>query len=475
MKGTAQKRSFTLFFYIIFGFAAVFLSCEASYVLGQTQNPYSVALAFPNLEFNQLAGIFTPADGTNRLFVIEQIGVIQVFENSPTIATSTVFLDIRNKVLYGGEQGLLGLAFHPNYESNGYFYVNYVADNPRRTVIARYSVSPDNPNQALENSELVLLEVNQPFSNHNGGQLAFGPDGYLYIGLGDGGSAGDPLGNGQSLSTLLGKILRIDVDSPSQERNYGIPPDNPYAGNSLGYREEIYAYGLRNPWRFSFDVPNGRLWVGDVGQNQREEIDIIEKGKNYGWNIMEGSLPYSGGDQTGLELPVWEYGRDEGIAIVGGYVYYGSTLPELYSKYIYGDFGSGKIWALQYDGVSSPINTLLVDTDLRISSFGVNGQNELYICSLAGQIYSLRTSASPSPSPIQSPSSTSTPTPIPTPSATPTPTLSQSPSISVTPQETLTPQPQPPENNTLSYVIILLVALAIVGATAFILKKRQQK
>lgn len=190
---------------------------------------------------------------------------------------------------------------------------------------------------------------------------------------------------------------------------------------------------------------------------------------------MEGSLPYSGGDQTGLELPVWEYGRDEGIAIVGGYVYYGSTLPELYSKYIYGDFGSGKIWALQYDGVSSPINTLLVDTDLRISSFGVNGQNELYICSLDGQIYSLRTSASPSPSPIQSPSSTSTPTPIPTPSATPTPTLSQSPSISVTPQETLTPQPQPPENNTLSYVIILLVALAIVGATAFILKKRQQK
>lgn len=232
MKGTAQKRSFTLFFYIIFGFAAVFLSCEASYVLGQTQNPYSVALAFPNLEFNQFAGIFTPADGTNRLFVIEQIGVIQVFENSPTIATSTVFLDIRNKVLYGGEQGLLGLAFHPNYESNGYFYVNYVADNPRRTVIARYSVSPDNPNQALENSELVLLEVNQPFSNHNGGQLAFGPDGYLYIGLGDGGSAGDPLGNGQSLSTLLGKILRIDVDSPSKERNYGIPPDNLYAGNS---------------------------------------------------------------------------------------------------------------------------------------------------------------------------------------------------------------------------------------------------
>jgi len=174
-----------------------------------------------------------------------------VFENSPTVASSTIFLNISNQVLFGGEQGLLGLVFHPTYALNGYFYVDYVADNPLRNVIARYSVAPNNPNQALENSELVLLEVNQPFSNHKGGQLAFGGDGYLYIGLGDGGSGGDPFGNAQNRSTLLGKILRINVDSPSQGRNYGIPQDNPYLGNVLGYREEIYAYGFRNSWRFS--------------------------------------------------------------------------------------------------------------------------------------------------------------------------------------------------------------------------------
>ncbi len=317
-----------------------------------------------------------------ELFVIEQPGVIRVFENSQTVAESTVFLDISNQVLFGGEQGLLGLAFHPNYTINGYFYINYVADNPLRTVIARYTVSPNNPDQALENSELVLLEVNQPFSNHKGGQIAFGDDGYLYIGLGDGGSGGDPFGNAQNRSTLLGKILRINVDLPSQGRNYSIPATNPFFGNTLGYKEEIYAYGFRNPWRFSFDSPTGRLWVADVGQDQREEIDIVEKGKNYGWNIMEGTLTYSSGSQIGLELPVWEYSHAEGIAVIGGYVYHGSTLLELNSKYIYGDYGSGKVWALQYDGVAIPMNTLLSDTGLNISSFGVDENKELYFCSL---------------------------------------------------------------------------------------------
>ena len=375
--------------------AVAFFSWRLPDGSGQTQSDYVVEVAFPNLTFNQPVGIVSPDDGTIRLFVIEQTGVIRVFQNSQSVASSSVFLDITSRVLFGGEQGLLGLAFHPNYESKGYFYVDYVADNPRRTVIARYSVSANNPNQALSNSELILLEINQPFPNHKGGQLAFGADGYLYIGMGDGGSAGDPLGNGQNRASLLGKILRIDVNSPSQGRNYSIPSDNPYAGNTLGYREEIYAYGFRNPWRFSFDQLTGRLWVADVGQNEREEIDIVAKGKNYGWNIMEGTLTYSSGSQVGLELPVWEYSHAEGIAVIGGYVYRGTNLTGLSAKYVYGDYGSGKIWALQYDGVAAPVNTLLADTSLNLSSFGADERNELYFCALDGIIYTLTANVIP--------------------------------------------------------------------------------
>ncbi|HLC01248.1 MAG TPA: PQQ-dependent sugar dehydrogenase [Candidatus Bathyarchaeia archaeon] len=380
---------------LILSLIALFLSWRSFDGSGQTQNEYSVAVAFPNLTFNFPVGIISAGDGTNRLFVFEQQGTIRVFENSVNTATSKVFLDIADRVLFGGEQGLLGLAFHPNYRNNGYFYVDYVADNPRRTIIARYTVNANDPDQADRNSELILLEVSQPFTNHKGGQLALGPDGYLYIGLGDGGSSGDPFGNGQNRSALLGKILRIDVNSPSAGRNYGIPVDNPFAGNILGYREEIYAYGFRNPWRFSFDSSTGTLWVADVGQSQREEIDIVEKGKNYGWNIMEGSLTYSSGSQAGLELPVWEYGRDQGVAIIGGYVYRGSTSIGLTGAYIYGDYGSGKIWALTLSGTGTPTNTLLNDTSLAISSFGLDSNNELYICAFDGKIYKLNETVIP--------------------------------------------------------------------------------
>jgi glucose/arabinose dehydrogenase len=365
---------------------------------GQAQGDYAVEAAFPNLTFNQPVGMFNAEDGTNRLFVLEQAGVIRVFENSKNTATSKVFLDLSDRVLYGGEQGLLGLAFHPNYADDGYFYVNYVADNPRRTVIARFQVTANDPDQADKNSELILLEVTQPFANHNGGQLAFGADGYLYMGLGDGGSGGDPFGNAQNRSSLLGKILRIDVNAPTAGANYGIPSDNPFAGNTLGYREEVYAYGLRNPWRFSFDPATGKLWVGDVGQDKMEEIDIVEKGRNYGWNIMEGTLCYSpatGCNQTGLELPVWEYSHDQGIAVIGGFVYHGSRLPSLDGAYVYGDYGSGKIWALQYNGTVSPSNTLLVDTSLTISSFGIDEKGELYLCAFDGKIYQLSNIAIP--------------------------------------------------------------------------------
>jgi len=464
---TKNRFGFAIFLLVVLSFAGIFLSWKTPDVSGQTQNAYSVDLAFPKLDFNQPVAIVSPGDGTNRLFVIEQAGVIRVFENSQTVEASTVFLNITNQVLFGGEQGLLGLAFHPNYTNNGYFYVDYVAQNPLRTVIARYSVAPNNPNQALGNSELILLEVNQPFSNHKGGQLAFGADGYLYIGLGDGGSGGDPFGNAQNRSTLLGKILRINVDLPSQGRNYSIPTDNPYFGNALGYKEEIYAYGFRNPWRFSFDSSTGRLWVADVGQGRQEEIDLVEKGKNYGWNIMEGTLTYSTGSQVGLELPVWEYSHAEGIAVIGGYVYHGSSLAGLNSKYIYGDYGSGKIWALQYDGVAAPVNTLLADTGINISSFGVDEHNELYFCSLSGEIYLLKSNTVPA-SPSSSPSST--PSPNPTQLSSPTPTPTSTPTLSATP----TSNPSPLPMSSLLYVIAITVVLASIGLTAIILKKRRR-
>jgi glucose/arabinose dehydrogenase len=236
------------------------------------------------------------------------------------------------------------------------------------------------------------LEVPQPYNNHNGGQIVFGPDGYLYISLGDGGSGGDPLSNGQNPSTLLGSILRIDVDSNFKERNYGIPADNPFVGNIQGFREEIFAYGLRNPWRFSFDLFTGWLWAGDVGQNRLEEIDIIESGGNYGWNTMEGSLCFSPQidcNKTRLELPVWEYGRDLGVSVIGGFVYRGVRLSELVGAYVYGDYGSGKIWSLQFSDENEPINIELVDTELSIASFGVDKENELYICAFDGKIYKL--------------------------------------------------------------------------------------
>jgi glucose/arabinose dehydrogenase len=376
------------------------IAAVALFNLGQppTQPPvesaYRVEVAFPNLSFSNPVGLYSANDGTNRLFVLEQEGRIQVFENNPNVSAAQVFLDIRDLVLFGGEQGLLGLAFHPSFAQNGYFYVDYVADNPRRTVIARYSVSAGNSDQGDRNSELVLLEVAQPFPNHKGGQLVFGPDGYLYIGLGDGGSAGDPQGNGQNRAVLLGKILRIDVDSSSSGLNYDISSDNPFVGNMDGFREEIYAYGLRNPWRFSFDSATGQLWVADVGQDRMEEIDIVEKGKNYGWNIMEGTLCYSpsqGCNQTWLELPVWEYGHDLGDAVTGGFVYHGSELPELRDAYIYGDFGSGCIWALQYKISNQTANKELADSSLNIASFGKDPQNELYICDYNGRIYKLIT------------------------------------------------------------------------------------
>ncbi len=345
--------------------------------------------AFPNLTFTQPVDLQSPGDGSNRLFVVTKPGVIYVFDNDPAAESAEVYLDITGFVNdVGGEEGLLGLAFHPNFTHNGYFFVDYTASNPRRTVIARYTASDTNPDEADTESALVILEIEQPYANHNGGQIGFGNDGLLYIAMGDGGSGGDPLGHGQNTSTLLGALLRIDVDNPDPGFDYGIPDDNPFADESG--RGEIYAYGLRNPWRFSWDPETDWLWLADVGQAEVEEIDIIEKGGNYGWNIMEGDQCYSpavGCNTTGLVNPIWTYTHDVGSSITGGFVYRGSEVSSLLGKYVYADYGSGKVWALSYELNTTPTNEEVVDTTLPIVSFGTDGNNELYVLAFDGNIY----------------------------------------------------------------------------------------
>jgi glucose/arabinose dehydrogenase len=347
---------------------------------------YDLKTVFPNLSFSSPVGLYDPNDGTNRLFVVQQNGLIKVFENNANVTDASTFLDIGSEITYGGERGLLGLAFHPNYTSNGYFYVDYT-DTSGDTIISRFKVDGTNPNTANQTSEVEILKVNQPYSNHNGGQIAFGPDGYLYIGLGDGGSGGDPEGNGQNRQTLLGSILRIDVDSGLP---YAIPTDNPFFGNINGYAEEIFAFGFRNPWRFSFDAITGDLWVGDVGQALWEEIDIVEYGKNYGWNAREGAHDYDPGTNTTSVIdPIYEYSHSLGNAITGGFVYRGSSLSNLVGKYVYADYGSGRIWALEFQDGTAVNNTLLYDASFSIPSFGVDSNNELYICAFDGKIYQL--------------------------------------------------------------------------------------
>lgn len=363
--------------------------CRAPSV--QAQSGIQVEPAFPDIRFTRPVDLQAAGDGSNRIFVVEQPGVIKVLDTDDANPSATVFLDIRNRVRdAGNEEGLLGLAFHPNYTANGFFFVYYTASSPRRSVLARYRVSASDPDRGDVGSEAVLLTQAQPASNHNGGQIAFGPDGYLYVGLGDGGGANDQFGNGQTRSTILGTILRIDVDTPSGGRAYGIPADNPLVGNILGYREEIYAYGLRNPWRFSFDADTGRLFTADVGQNAYEEINIIEKGGNYGWNTMEGNhcfRPRQGCDRTGLTLPVAEYAHNgQPKSVTGGYVYRGARAPTLTGQYIYADYVDGRIWALTLDG-ATVTSTELTDTRLNIASFGEDEAGELYICAFDGLLY----------------------------------------------------------------------------------------
>jgi glucose/arabinose dehydrogenase len=345
------------------------------------------AVTFPNAdEFtwqwivsNLVRPVDLQAEGSGRLFVVEKGGHIHIIENGRLLEEP--FLDIEDRVNdSSNEMGLLGLAFHPNYAQNGYFFVNYTGSGGD-TFISRFRVS-DDPNKADPASELNLLRVKQPFPNHNGGVLTFGPDGYLYAGLGDGGLADDPFGNAQSLKTFLGKILRLDVDAAEP---YAIPPDNPFG-------DEIWAYGLRNPWRMAFDRLTGDLYIADVGQNAWEEINYLAAGSpggvNFGWDYREGAHPFEGNAPAGLTDPIAEYSHNEGgCSVTGGYVYRGA-MPEWNGIYLYGDYCTGFIWGLiQVNGAWQA--QVLFDTDVNITSFGQDERGEVYLVADGGGVYQL--------------------------------------------------------------------------------------
>jgi glucose/arabinose dehydrogenase len=362
-----------------------------------TWAPAAASAPPSDLGLELVAGGFTrpvvvtnAGDGSGRLFVVEQAGRIRIIDGGAVLGTD--FLDLTSLVdSTGGEQGLLGLAFHPSYEINGYFYVNYTHDpaggGPDVTRISRFRVSVTNPDIAEPASEAVLLTITQDASNHNGGDLHFGPDGFLYIALGDGGGSRDPNARGQDLGTLLGKILRVDVDGGFP---YAIPVDNPFVGDA-GALDEIWAYGLRNPWRFSFDLANGDLFIGDVGQGAVEEVDFQPAdsagGENYGWSCMEGDVvqdfnPCDGGPLT---LPVLVYGHGLGCSVTGGYRYRG-IIGGFQGRYVFGDYCSGRIWFALPDGVGWVADEW-ADTALNISAFGEGEDGELYVVDLGGEIY----------------------------------------------------------------------------------------
>lgn len=362
----------TLTLFLIFLISA----CAAAQNPNIQLQPITSGLASPLLATNA-------HDSSNRLFIIERGGIIKVLQ--PDASVTTDFLNITTKVLSGGEQGLLGLTFHPKYKTNRKFYVNYTRRNDGATVISEFQVSASNRNVA-DTTERILLTIPQPYANHNGGMIEFGPDGFLYIGMGDGGSGNDPQNYAQNIESLLGKFLRIDVDRTEGALQYGIPPSNPFATATPG-RDEIFALGVRNPWRWSFDRLSGQLYAGDVGQNVREWVHIIQNGKNYGWATWEGtrcntSKPPGAPECTALPLipPLLEYDHSAGrCSITGGYIYRGARATFPQGAYIYADYCTGEIWQYLNGQIS-----LVQDTAFNISSFGEDEGGELYICDLGG-------------------------------------------------------------------------------------------
>ena len=356
----------------------------------------SIRLANPALRLGlQLAvtGLTQPValaatpDTSGRMCIVERTGRIRILQNGALLPEP--LLDLTGQVATSGEMGLLGVAFHPLFASNGVFFVHYNAPD-RASMLVRYKLRSDNPNRADAATAVTLLRVAQDTDQHKGGQIAFGPDGYLYIGLGDGSLAEDPQGRGRDTALLYGKILRLDV-SDTASGTYRIPADNPFVGSGTS-RPEIWAYGFRNPWRFSFDRITGQLFVGDVGQAEREEVDIVLKGRDYGWSTMEGSLcfrPRTGCSSAGLEMPIGEYTHQEGVAIIGGYVYRGNALPQLSGQYVFGDYASGRIWTLSKKTNGSWERQLVFESDspLYISSFGEDRSGELFVTDIFGKLF----------------------------------------------------------------------------------------
>ncbi len=346
--------------------------------------------AFPNLTFSSPVDLIAPPDDSGRLYVVEQFpGLISFFDNDPGATTKTTFIDLSDRVFVSEEGGINALAFHPDFASNGHIFVTYAIDGPdsrQHTIVARFTRSASIPDQIDTGSEVILLDLNTRRQNHTMHRLAFGPDGHLYVAVGDGGCCGDPDDNGQDLTTLQGSILRLDVSATSHAQPYAIPADNPFAGNTDGHREEIYCYGLRNPWRFSFDH-EGRLWIGDVGQDRREEISWGAPGANLGWNAMEGldCFPFNQPcDQTGLTLPLHDYPHEfnpgGGFAISSGYVYQGFGCQALHGRFLFADYISGNVWAMDYDASGSlGVTNVAPLTGRRFSAFGIDQAGDVYI------------------------------------------------------------------------------------------------
>lgn len=374
-----------------------FVPVDTSRFMGSpdAQPTLGVERAFPHLTFTRPLEFTHAGDGSNRVFVVEQDGRIRVFPNRSDVKEAKVFLDLRSVVRREhNEEGLLGLAFHPDYRNNGQFFVFYSV-TPRGSVMSRFRVSKDDPDSADRDSEEKLLQFTKPYGNHNGGCLRFGPDGHLYISVGDGGLRCDPHANAQNLDVLNGKILRIDVDRKDAGKNYAVPKDNPFADRGGNVRGEIWAYGLRNVWRFSFDRTTGTLWAADVGQDRHEEIDIIVRGGNYGWNIREGKHPLDPDAERSAVgefiEPILDYPRVEGKSVTGGLVYRGRRFPELTGAYLYADFVSGNVWAMRWDGKKVTANPKIARTSLLISAFGEDEAGEAYFTAFDGFVYRFRT------------------------------------------------------------------------------------
>jgi Glucose/sorbosone dehydrogenases len=369
-------------------FVAALLAATASTAIAAPTNA-KIRLALRASGLSKPVFVTSAHDGTGRLFIVEQTGRIRIYKSGAILAT--LFLSIGSQVSKGGEQGLLGLAFHPKFSTNHKLYVDFT-DLNGNTVIREYRVSSTNPNVVATSTARTILRIAQPYANHNGGMLAFGPDGYLYIGMGDGGSAGDPGNRAQNIYSLLGKMLRIDVNGTTATRNFRIPPTNPYA--TINGYDEIWQLGLRNPWRFSFDRANGNLWIGDVGQGAWEEVDRATRttsgagrGVNWGWNVLEGFHCYSpptGCSTTGKTMPILEYDHNGRCAVTGGYVSRGPSVPALYGGYVFADYCSGEIWVINSTASSPASPVLLLDTAMTISSFGENAAGDLYVLDYGG-------------------------------------------------------------------------------------------